>query len=137
MGRYNFNVFKGRFAEMFHFDKAEVGVIATAGFWTYALSVMLNGPLADRERVGPRSEEHTSELQSLRHLVCRLLLEKKKNTKTTSSPKQASSSTSTTPARTPAGSTALSHAAADAPQTYRNSMDHSNTLQPLTQPPRN
>src|SRR5205814_9957126 len=28
----------------------------------------------------PRSEEHTSELQSLRHLVCRLLLEKKKNT---------------------------------------------------------
>src|SRR5262245_38622825 len=30
-----------------------------------------------------RSEEHTSELQSLRHLVCRLLLEKKKKTKKT------------------------------------------------------
>src|ERR1039458_4528998 len=29
-----------------------------------------------------RSEEHTSELQSLRHLVCRLLLEKKKTTQT-------------------------------------------------------
>src|ERR1035438_5412000 len=29
--------------------------------------------------MGLRSEEHTSELQSLRHLVCRLLLEKKKN----------------------------------------------------------
>src|SRR5437899_5968132 len=28
-----------------------------------------------------RSEEHTSELQSLRHLVCRLLLEKKKQNK--------------------------------------------------------
>src|SRR5437899_6701511 len=28
--------------------------------------------------VNRRSEEHTSELQSLRHLVCRLLLEKKK-----------------------------------------------------------
>src|SRR5207244_13042125 len=28
---------------------------------------------------GPRSEEHTSELQSPDHLVCRLLLEKKKN----------------------------------------------------------
>src|SRR5262245_20469819 len=28
--------------------------------------------------VSARSEEHTSELQSLRHLVCRLLLEKKK-----------------------------------------------------------
>src|SRR5262245_62618386 len=27
-----------------------------------------------------RSEEHTSELQSLRHLVCRLLLEKKNET---------------------------------------------------------
>src|SRR2546422_10685718 len=27
---------------------------------------------------GPRSEEHTSELQSRLHLVCRLLLEKKK-----------------------------------------------------------
>src|SRR2546429_5936041 len=29
---------------------------------------------------GFRSEEHTSELQSRLHLVCRLLLEKKKNT---------------------------------------------------------
>src|SRR5262245_65427179 len=29
-----------------------------------------------------RSEDHTSELQSLRHLVCRLLLEKKKKTHT-------------------------------------------------------
>src|SRR5262245_62711911 len=36
----------------------------------------------DQETLGKlyllRSEEHTSELQSLRHLVCRLLLEKKK-----------------------------------------------------------
>src|SRR3989441_2195166 len=31
------------------------------------------------ERVRGRSEEHTSELQSLAYLVCRLLLEKKKN----------------------------------------------------------
>src|SRR5436853_3505818 len=31
--------------------------------------------------IGNRSEEHTFELQSLRHLVCRLLLEKKKKTK--------------------------------------------------------
>src|SRR2546422_3044908 len=30
---------------------------------------------------GVRSEEHTSELQSRLHLVCRLLLEKKKKTK--------------------------------------------------------
>src|SRR3989449_7737147 len=34
-----------------------------------------------RRGVG-RSEEHTSELQSRLHLVCRLLLEKKKNTRT-------------------------------------------------------
>src|SRR5258705_7466798 len=33
----------------------------------------------DADHIGSRSEEHTSELQSLRHLVCRLLLEKKKN----------------------------------------------------------
>src|SRR2546428_3081694 len=31
-------------------------------------------------RIGRRSEEHTSELQSRSDLVCRLLLEKKKNT---------------------------------------------------------
>src|SRR5262245_65725867 len=31
-----------------------------------------------RAGLDARSEEHTSELQSLRHLVCRLLLEKKK-----------------------------------------------------------
>src|SRR5690606_40729805 len=39
--------------------------------------------LADRDRQEPRSEprseEHTSELQSRENLVCRLLLEKKKN----------------------------------------------------------
>src|SRR2546422_11553588 len=32
-------------------------------------------------RLGHRSEEHTSELQSRLHLVCRLLLEKKKESK--------------------------------------------------------
>src|SRR5258705_4247430 len=30
----------------------------------------------DFDHCAPRSEEHTSELQSLRHIVCRLLLEK-------------------------------------------------------------
>src|SRR5262245_63295451 len=34
-------------------------------------------------RPASRSEEHTSELQSLRHLVCRLLLEKRKTRRTT------------------------------------------------------
>src|SRR5205814_8754653 len=36
------------------------------------------GSEADIDPFVDRSEEHTSELQSLRHLVCRLLLEKKK-----------------------------------------------------------
>src|SRR5438309_8570214 len=35
-------------------------------------------PAAENSRRPPRSEEHTSELQSQFHLVCRLLLEKKK-----------------------------------------------------------
>src|SRR5207244_9638905 len=35
-----------------------------------------------RPAADPRSEEHTSELQSPDHLVCRLLLEKKKTTNT-------------------------------------------------------
>src|SRR5205814_8690224 len=38
-------------------------------------------PSATKSSFVLRSEEHTSELQSLRHLVCRLLLEKKKNRK--------------------------------------------------------
>src|SRR2546429_9423302 len=46
--------------------------------WTHAINgiraVSLSGP-----RPSTRSEEHTSELQSRLHLVCRLLLEKKKN----------------------------------------------------------
>jgi OPA family glycerol-3-phosphate transporter-like MFS transporter len=48
MGRYNFNVVKGDMGKMFQLDKAQMGIIATAGFWTYALSVIFNGPLADR-----------------------------------------------------------------------------------------
>src|SRR2546425_9524309 len=35
--------------------------------------------LHEAREVAARSEEHTSELQSLAYLVCRLLLEKKKN----------------------------------------------------------
>src|SRR5207253_7221848 len=44
------------------------------------LDVAHEGRIDDRRRPDdePRSEEHTSELQSRGHLVCRLLLEKKK-----------------------------------------------------------
>src|SRR5437899_12923716 len=49
-------------------------VCAQAGFTTVAREVS-----AEFVEKGLRSEEHTSELQSLRQLVCRLLLEKKTN----------------------------------------------------------
>ncbi len=48
MGRYNFNVVKNDIGALYHLDKAQMGLIATFGFWTYGLSVMINGPLADR-----------------------------------------------------------------------------------------
>src|SRR2546429_4732038 len=48
----------------------------------YNAAVYLH-PRVRKERRGTiRSEEHTSELQSRLHLVCRLLLEKKKNVPT-------------------------------------------------------
>src|SRR5205814_3724645 len=43
------------------------------------IQTLLFNRVAVRQFSRFRSEEHTSELQSLRHLVCRLLLEKKKN----------------------------------------------------------
>src|SRR2546422_5482134 len=42
------------------------------------------GPMITNDAYRVRSEEHTSELQSRLHLVCRLLLEKKKKQKKTS-----------------------------------------------------
>src|SRR5438309_4421274 len=50
----------------------------------WALNRSLNVKVLNTERsqfLKPRSEEHTSELQSQFHLVCRLLLEKKKKVK--------------------------------------------------------
>src|SRR5690554_7278274 len=51
------------------------GIVAECGMEITELSTHLQGQLV---AVSPRSEEHTSELQSRPHLVCRLLLEKKK-----------------------------------------------------------
>jgi OPA family glycerol-3-phosphate transporter-like MFS transporter len=48
MGRYNLNVSSTTMMANFHLSKADFGMIATAGFWTYALAVAFNGPLADR-----------------------------------------------------------------------------------------
>src|SRR5258708_9709646 len=50
------------------------------GVWRRLCDRAARAPHAGRAaRSGERSEEHTSELQSPDHLVCRLLLEKKKN----------------------------------------------------------
>lgn len=48
MGRYNLNVAGPTMMEKFDLTKGEFGMIATCGFWIYALSVLFNGPLADR-----------------------------------------------------------------------------------------
>ena len=48
MGRYNLNVSSQTMMDAFHLSKAQFGTIATAGFWTYALAVIINGPLSDR-----------------------------------------------------------------------------------------
>src|SRR2546425_2716944 len=55
------------------------------GFGGTALLIVVGVALDTVTQVQQRSEEHTSELQSLAYLVCRLLLEKKK--KDTSSTK--------------------------------------------------
>src|SRR5258708_18938037 len=54
------------------------------------------GKLMDPDKLPYRSEEHTSELQSPDHLVCRLLLEKK-NTLVTEGACRARPSTSASP----------------------------------------
>jgi OPA family glycerol-3-phosphate transporter-like MFS transporter len=52
MGRYNFNVYRAHAQELHGLTEAQVGTIATAGFWVYAASLLVNGPLA--ERIGGR-----------------------------------------------------------------------------------
>src|SRR2546430_4738142 len=54
-------------------------VIIIAGAWANHLLTPLGIDLGLVPKRAPRSEEHTSELQSQSNLVCRLLLEKKKN----------------------------------------------------------
>src|SRR5476651_2848671 len=73
------------------FFQAEDGIrdIGVTGVQTCALPISIcsssrSGPYAAgfaSKACAPRSEEHTSELQSRQYLVCRLLLEKKKKNK--------------------------------------------------------
>src|SRR5258705_2868449 len=80
------------YTTLFRFNTAEVfdALRKMAEFNVLYLTLSGGEPLVRRDffaiaahqglAAGERSEEHTSELQSLRHLVCRLLLEKKKKT---------------------------------------------------------
>src|SRR2546422_4558916 len=61
--RVNLSVSQDALHSTFGISTVAFGYLLSAYSWTYALF---------------RSEEHTSELQSRLHLVCRLLLEKKK-----------------------------------------------------------
>src|SRR5947208_11150078 len=73
------------YTTLFRSEVGEQGVAASVREVQRHLAELLrheHAPLALAQRcsgvAAPRSEEHTSELQSPDHLVCRLLLEKKK-----------------------------------------------------------
>src|SRR5438045_5584214 len=91
--RYNFHIFPLSFLSKTHppprpplfpyttlFRSPTLIVSASYGDRTHPTLIdsQVATPAASRGFELVRSEEHTSELQSLRHLVCRLLLEKKK-----------------------------------------------------------
>src|SRR5947199_4538731 len=69
------------------FRSLEPGAALVYEEWPDNLAATFESEMGETDRafaeadvvIEERSEEHTSELQSLRHLVCRLLLEKKKN----------------------------------------------------------
>src|SRR5437899_7847678 len=65
------------YTTLFRSAAAQVAIALKARRLVFMSDVpgLLENPTAAHKN---RSEEHTSELQSLRHLVCRLLLEKKK-----------------------------------------------------------
>src|SRR3989449_3857050 len=76
----------GLFGSAFGFRKL-VPLLVGAGYRTIVIEPLGVGASARPEKANysltaqaDRSEEHTSELQSRLHLVCRLLLEKKKTT---------------------------------------------------------
>src|SRR3989441_4681599 len=62
-------------------SRGAISTVALLNWIAMGLGSFFWGALSDR--IGGRSEEHTSELQSLAYLVCRLLLEKKKKKNTT------------------------------------------------------
>src|SRR2546422_4947006 len=74
------------YTTLFRSDFCAIGTSSSACAFASAVSTVTASFFCNgwRERASERisrSEEHTSELQSRLHLVCRLLLEKKKNTR--------------------------------------------------------
>src|SRR2546422_5045906 len=70
-------LFRSRLIAMEH-DTRRVRRREYDGSWTVLID-KFDGKKLNAPNDAARSEEHTSELQSRLHLVCRLLLEKKKN----------------------------------------------------------
>src|SRR2546426_8794270 len=70
-----FGVFLPVLSEAFGWSRGAVSVALSIGLVLGGVAAFPVGRIADR------SEEHTSELQSPCNLVCRLLLEKKKDTR--------------------------------------------------------
>src|SRR5438045_639286 len=81
---YGYGLFTGGLGAHYGAERLGCTVIPVSGGMTERQVQLIVDFEPDIIMVTPsymlRSEEHTSELQSLRHLVCRLLLEKKKNT---------------------------------------------------------
>src|SRR6266436_7273056 len=79
-----FAAFVGSITSIFLLFKGGRGVSTSVGVWLglaplpIGISILVFLVMLATTRIVSRSEEHTSELQSRLHLVCRLLLEKKK-----------------------------------------------------------
>src|SRR5258708_10373368 len=73
------------FRSLFRGELIEMAPMGAAHAWAIRKATAIFGSLfpPPQHFINVRSEEHTSELQSPDHLVCRLLLEKKKKKSTT------------------------------------------------------
>src|SRR5262245_64546080 len=77
--RYVFSQDAKVIAVQYSITAMSIGMVALVLSWLMRLQLGFPGTFSfidPNEYLQFRSEEHTSELQSLRHLVCRLLLEK-------------------------------------------------------------
>src|SRR2546430_12906184 len=77
-------LFRSRMMVFHPLSRMRHKVVPESPVFTYWWVLVSAAKYLTYQRIQPRSEEHTSELQSQSNLVCRLLLEKKKNIKYTS-----------------------------------------------------